>query len=130
MILPGIAVLAPLMGIAGLLFGSTRALEVQMNMNIFLVFFNYPLTLIALWFVGDHWFYYVTILMLLVNKIISSAAGGKVRFFLRYPNYSDWETEFQNKLPGVTVALEKERKEKSLENRLLSKIGEGLAVRV
>ena len=130
MILPLISVVAPLTGMFGLLFGSIKALEVFTNMNVCLVAINYPLTLLALAFLGDHWLYFVTILLLIVNKIILGSAAGKVRFFLRFPNYAEWSLEYETKVKEVYQMLRKERKEKSLGERLLSQIGEGLAVRV
>lgn len=79
-------------------------------MNICLVVFNYPLTLLVLLYKGDHWFYYVTILALIVNKFLMASASGKVRFLLQFPNYADWKHEYEAKLGEVSLMLEKERK--------------------
>jgi hypothetical protein len=57
-------------------------------MNATLVLTNYPLTLLALWAVGDQATYAAVIILLIFNKMCLSALGSKVRQHFSNPTFA------------------------------------------
>jgi hypothetical protein len=71
--------IAPLWGLLGTFIGSPRMLKSYSTMNATMVCLNYPLTIIALWWIHDQSLYVAMILFLILNKISISFFGSKVR---------------------------------------------------
>jgi len=88
LILPGIAVLAPIWTITALLMGSSEMLKVSTIMNSCLVALNYPLTLILLAYMDHDWLQISVIALLILNKAPLSGLNARVRAFWDYPNLS------------------------------------------
>lgn len=78
-ILPGITILAPIWGLFAIMFGSATMLKSYSNMNSSMVALNYPLTIIAMLYLKGPAFYIFVILLLMLNKVLISFFGAKVR---------------------------------------------------
>jgi hypothetical protein len=91
---PGIAVLAPILGTLGCLFGSPRLLRHYSSMNASCVLVNYPLTLVMQWIIQDEPAYVGILLILVLNKICLSFFGAKVRQHLINPGFVKNERKF------------------------------------
>lgn len=78
-ILPGLPIIAPLWGGLAVLCGSAQMMKSYSNMNATLLVLNYPLTLLYLWLSGEHIVYTTILLFLILNKVLLSAFGCKVR---------------------------------------------------
>jgi len=85
--MPGVTVIAPLYGILGVMHGSSYMLKVYSTMNVMTALFNYPLTLIPMLYLRQPLFYILIIVALIVNKIILSVLGSKVRSLLHNPDF-------------------------------------------
>lgn len=86
-IMPGVTVIAPLYGILAVMHGSPYMLKVYSTMNVMAVWFNYPLTLIPMLYLRQPLFYILIIVALIVNKVIISVFGSKVRSLLHNPDF-------------------------------------------
>lgn len=53
LVLPGLTIVAPLWGLLGTVMGSASMLKTYSNLNATMVMFNYPLTIVALWFISS-----------------------------------------------------------------------------
>ena len=87
-ILPGITIIAPLWGLFAIAFGSATMMKSYSNMNSSMVAINYPLTIIAMVYMKGPAFYIFVIFLLMLNKVLVSFFGAKVRQHFANPGYS------------------------------------------
>jgi len=87
-ILPGITILAPILGVIATMAGSPRLMMAYSSMNATMAILNYPLTFIVLCFYEDQAIYIGILVMLWFNKICLSFYGGKVRQHFINPAYA------------------------------------------
>jgi len=76
------------------------------NMNATLVTVNYPLTLLAQLWVKDESFYIFVLIMLILNKVLISFFGGKVRQHFANPGYAKNYTRLEHimaHIPSTTA---------------------------
>ena len=87
-ILPGITILAPIWGLLAIGLGSSTMMKSYSNMNSSMVAINYPLTIIAMLYMKGPAFYIFLIFLLMLNKVIVSFFGAKIRQHFANPGYS------------------------------------------
>lgn len=95
LLFPAVAVLGPLCGLMGCLFGSASMLRIQSSMNSSSVLVNYPATIAMQVFTQDEPVYICVIVALWVNKIALSFYGAKVRQHLINPGFVKNDKKFQ-----------------------------------
>ena len=82
LILPGLVFIAPLYGVLAVMMGSAPMLKTYSTMNVCMMMFNYPLTLAVMIYLRQQGFYIGMLVLLMLNKILLSVFGAKVRQFL------------------------------------------------
>ncbi len=87
-ILPGITIIAPIWGLLAIGLGSSTMMKSYSNMNSSMVALNYPLTIIAMVYMKGPAFYIFVIFLLMLNKVLVSFFGAKVRQHFANPGYS------------------------------------------
>lgn len=103
-ILPGLTLIAPVWGLIGSLTASNRMLKTYSTMNATMVCLNYPLTVVALWWVRDQTVYVALIFMLIFNKMCLSFYGSKVRQHFANPGYAKTQEKMKDTLYDVMAA--------------------------
>jgi len=102
-VLPGLTIISPMWGIIGTVRGSPRMLKTYSDLNATLFLFNYPLTLIALQLVSEpvvqEWF----IVLLMVNKVVLSFFGSKVRQHFVNPGFAKTQQKLKTQLSDMLV---------------------------
>ena len=76
---PAATVIAPLLGVIASLCGSPTIFKVASSFNATCVAINYPATIIYMLCIKENLLYIIIMSVLLVNKILLSYFGGKVR---------------------------------------------------
>jgi len=129
-IYPGIAVLAPLVGILASVFGSPKTFKLHSSLNASCAMVNYPATLLIQIGHQEDPYYIAVVLLLWLNKFIISFFGAKVRQHLLNPgftkNQAKLEQRFRNlvsaKAESLTRGIEKSvaAKEELKRNQFIS----------
>ena len=98
---PAATVIAPLLGVIASLCGSPTIFKVASSFNATCVAINYPATIIYMLCIKENLLYIIIMSVLLVNKILLSYFGGKVRSNLENPLFA--KNKQQLELYGVSV---------------------------
>ena len=105
-VLPGLTLIAPFWGLLAIPLGSPQMFKSYSNMNATLVTVNYPLTLLAQLWVKDEPFYIFVLIMLILNNVLISFFGGKVRQHFANPGYAKNYTRLEHimaHIPSTTA---------------------------
>lgn len=100
-ILPGLTMVAPLWGLLGIIIGSPKMLKSYSSMNATMVCLNYPLTILVLWYTRDQSVYVAMILFLILNKMIISFFGSKVRQHFENPAFAKTQIKMRENLSDM-----------------------------
>jgi hypothetical protein len=100
--MPGLIVLAPIWCLLACLLGSIKMLKTYSTMNACLVFLNYPLTIAAMIYYKQDVFYIALIVGLVLNKVLISSCGAKVRSYLSFPSYWNCIEQYESEIIEVS----------------------------
>lgn len=87
-VLPLVTVLGPIFGLFGSVLGSSSMLKTYSSLNATTFLVNAPLTLAYMIYLDQQFFYLVVIVLLMLNKILVSYYGAKVRQHLINPGFT------------------------------------------
>lgn len=103
-ILPGLTLLAPVVGLIATLAGSPRLMTIWSSLNATISIVNYPLCLISLLLYKDQAAYIGLLMLLWFNKIFLSFFGGKVRQHYANPSFVKTNEKMQKALGQMLAA--------------------------
>ena len=78
----------PLLGVTSAFSGSAQLMKLQSSFNSTAVLVNYPLTLAVMMTFGEDPFYVALVVILILNKVVISFTGAKVRQHWINPGFS------------------------------------------
>ena len=86
-ILPGIAIIAPFIGLFASIFGNPNIMRFYSDMNATFVAITYPLQIVFMIFLRTPKFYFAILIAMVLNKVLLSFLGAVVRAHLINPTY-------------------------------------------
>ena len=104
LLLPGMSLFGPLLGVVGSFCGSPGALKLQSSFNCTAVLVNYPVTLAVMLWSGSDPFYMAVLILLWLNKITLSYTGSKIRQHWLNPGFSKNHEKIQDRFRSLVKA--------------------------
>ena len=98
---PGLTIIAPLWGTLAIFIGSQTMLKSYSNMNSVMLAFNYPLTILWLFYYNESSVYICIILVLIFNKVNISFFGSKVRQHFINPCFAKNQLKMRETLSDI-----------------------------
>ena len=105
-------------------------LKIYSTMNACLFICNYPLTLAYLLYFKEHWFYIITIALLMLNKIVISQYNSSVRAYLLSANHNLMITQFEECITKLQERRNQLNAKAYIDSKLAKKVGSHFASKI